>query len=417
MTETYIFNNDGYMEKASLDEELIRDNSRIKEGILEYYDNQTDEYLFKIIKTMQELLLQEKHLLIPVDVKSVVKESDETLFSIRNIITDDGSNCAVAFTDMENVLMGADTDILSNNIAQFLESIVDMDEVDGILINPWGGRSLYLSKFMMQFILEVNPIENISYKRLNKLTEKAIIFATEKHKGQVRKGTTIPYITHCLDVMQLLQRMEADKNVIIAGILHDTLEDTNTSWEELVEKFGTDVANLVAEHTQDESLPWEEKRQKFIDSLDTASLRLKKLVLADKLANLQSMFRDHNKIGDSLWKRFKAPKEKIAWYYSEVQDKLFQLQKSVDTAPYYWEMVAIFKDLFVSYWFNGKDKIYQKCDNGQCYILTKESLVWKKFEDKEITDHLDLIPRFQAEIIENQWRMEHKPSVINKKVM
>lgn len=416
MTDTYIFDEKGFMVKSDLDILKLEENVLIKKGIDEYYADQTDANIFKVVRILQNILLNKGHLLVPVDTDSVITSPDEVLFKIRNIITDDGSNCAVAFTDIEEVEKGEETDILSNEVAPFLETVVDMDMVDGLLINPWG-QSFYLDKMMLQFVLEVYAIENISEKRLNKIIEKAIIFATEKHSGQVRKGTSIPYISHCLEVMQLLQRMNGDKHLITAGILHDTLEDTDTTWDQLVVNFGTDVANLVSDHTQDESLPWKEKRQKFIDSLDKAPLRLKTLVLADKLANLQSMFRDHNQIGDALWKRFSASKEDIAWYYSEVQDKLYHLQKSMDTAPFYWELVAIFKDLFVTYWFNGKDTIYQKCDNGQCYVLTKDTLVWKSFENGTINDNLDLIPRFQAEIMENQWRLEKKPSVINKKVM
>jgi len=60
------------------------------------------------------------------------------------------------------------------------------------------------------------------------LIQKAIIFATKKHEGQKRKGTDIPYIVHPMEVMQILTAMDCSQNVIIAGILHDTLEDTDT---------------------------------------------------------------------------------------------------------------------------------------------------------------------------------------------
>ena len=80
-----------------------------------------------------------------------------------------------------------------------------------------------LEKWEQEYECEVQA----EHYRLNK----AIIFATEKHSGQVRKSTTIPYILHPLEVMQILYSMRADTNLMIAGLLHDTVEDTDTSYE------------------------------------------------------------------------------------------------------------------------------------------------------------------------------------------
>lgn len=178
--------------------------------------------------------------------------------------------------------------------------------------------------------------------------EEAICFATKRHAGQVRKGSDIPYITHPLETMNILNAMKADTELLIAGVLHDTVEDTDTTPEEIRELFGEDVAALVAAHTEDKSKSWMERKQHTIDELQTAPLRVKMLIMADKVSNLRSMYADYKLIGDKLWKRFNAPKEKQAWYYSGVQDALYEMQDYIETEQIYQEMVGLFKDLFSS---------------------------------------------------------------------
>lgn len=112
-------------------------------------------------------------------------------------------------------------------------------------------------------------------ERENALLEKAIAFAVEKHTGQLRKGTDIPYIVHPMEVMNLLIGMGADKPLVIAGILHDLMEDTGTSKEEIREIFGSDVAELVAAHSEDKSKSWEERKTNAIMEAQSAPTRLK----------------------------------------------------------------------------------------------------------------------------------------------
>ena len=94
-------------------------------------------------------------------------------------------------------------------------------------------------------------------KEKERLNE-AIVFATERHAGQVRKGSGKPYIVHPLEVLTILTDMEAGADVLIAGVLHDTVEDTGTTIEEIRSRFGDAVADLVAGCSEDKSKSWEE---------------------------------------------------------------------------------------------------------------------------------------------------------------
>lgn len=188
-----------------------------------------------------------------------------------------------------------------------------------------------------------------SYKEENELLEKAIQFAVERHAGSIRKGTTRPYIVHPLETMQILISMKADTRLLIAGVLHDTVEDTATTMEEITELFGFDAAGLVAAHTEDKSKTWEERKQHAIEEVTVASRRVKMLVLADKVANLRSLEADYADLGEKLWERFHAPKERQAWYYGSMRDALAEMQDYPETKKVYAEMVKLCKNIFVDY--------------------------------------------------------------------
>jgi (p)ppGpp synthase/HD superfamily hydrolase len=117
-------------------------------------------------------------------------------------------------------------------------------------------------------------------------------FAAEKHAGQQRKGLARePYINHLIEVAELIAASseKLDTNLVIAGLLHDAIEDTNTTAHELEERFGSDVTGLVLEATDDKSLPKETRKALQIETAPHKSPRAQTLKLADKIANLRSI--------------------------------------------------------------------------------------------------------------------------------
>jgi hypothetical protein len=184
--------------------------------------------------------------------------------------------------------------------------------------------------------------------------------------------------------------------------LHDVIEDTDGTYEEIEELFGQDVAELVGEHSEDKSKSWDERKQYAIDELKVAPIRVKMLVLADKVANLRSMCIDFKKCGYELWERFNAPWDKQAWYYSGIQDALSELQSLPETSEIYWEMVARFKDLFVEFYIDEEgETLYQVCADSSIWMLKKEVCEW--IPVKDVVDGLTLLPRYRAEFIEDVW--------------
>jgi len=150
------------------------------------------------------------------------------------------------------------------------------------------------------------------------MIQKAIYFAAMKHDGQYRRNRPVPYIVHPMDVMYILTKNGSSQDTIVAGILHDTIEDTNTTLEEIRRHFGDTIAEMVSSETEDKTKTWDERKQFQIDLLATESLEHHEICCADKLSNLKDLYHDLNDNGEVVWNKFRAPKEKICWYYGEI---------------------------------------------------------------------------------------------------
>jgi (p)ppGpp synthase/HD superfamily hydrolase len=166
------------------------------------------------------------------------------------------------------------------------------------------------------------------HSRVDLSIHNAIVFAARKHAPQCRKGSDIPYIAHLMEVMQILIENNCEKNVIIAGILHDTIEDTGTAPDEIRALFGEDVLTIVQAETEDKTKTWKERKQATIDHLPSATKEAKLVCCADKLSNMRSIYADLEDIGEKVWERFKADKKSIQWYYENILPAISEISDS-----------------------------------------------------------------------------------------
>lgn len=163
------------------------------------------------------------------------------------------------------------------------------------------------------------------------LIQKALNKAYELHKSQTRKNKNISYLVHILDATKYLMYETNDSNIIAAGLLHDTLEDTNYTEEELLNDFNKEVYDLVkfctepGNHiyaTQEEMrLTWKTRKQHSIENLKNGTYNQLLVFLADKTANLLSMKEDIL-FKEEIWNRFNSSKEEIQWYYESIRENL-----------------------------------------------------------------------------------------------
>ena len=384
-------------------------NDIIENALAAVNKNANQDTVMAVIHALQDRMVADGHLLLPVEYDD---PDDTNTFRLRTVLSENDDLYIACFTSEEELHKGEPTAVISHFIGVFLEAIIDNSSVKGIVINPFG-HNFHLSKGAIQIVLEAKPPADDDYIRRNYLLEKAIHFVTSKHAGQLRKGTTIPYIVHPLEVMNILRTMGADTNLLIAGLLHDTVEDTDTTVDEIIDLFGTDVGCLVAGHSEDKSKTWKQRKIHAIRHLADADIRFKMLVMADKVSNLRSIAADYQALGDQLWARFNAPKEKQAWYYSGIQDSLWDMQNYVETRNLYWEMVGLFKDVFITYYQVHEfcppgyfeDYLLQVCLDGSAYRFGKGRPTWKEmtFHENMIDDDCTLVSREYAERLEDEW--------------
>ena len=138
------------------------------------------------------------------------------------------------------------------------------------------------------------------------MIDDAMDFATKAHEGQFRKGTRRPYIVHPIEVADIVSTMTQDEEVICAAVLHDTIEDCRGITRDVLKlRFGSRVADMVAQESEDKSRSWEERKGATISRLREASREVQMIGLADKLSNMRDIDRDYPVEGEELWNRFR----------------------------------------------------------------------------------------------------------------
>ena len=154
------------------------------------------------------------------------------------------------------------------------------------------------------------------------LLHKAIEYAAIKHRNQYRKGTDTPYIAHPMEVLQILSDNDCSIEVQIAGVLHDTVEDTDATIDDIEILFGTEIAELVRSDTEDKSLSWINRKELAIERLRTQPIEARQLLCADKLSNIKSIYHDLRVVGANVWSRFNGSPSQTKWYYTEIVNEL-----------------------------------------------------------------------------------------------
>lgn len=169
---------------------------------------------------------------------------------------------------------------------------------------------------------------------MDKVT-KAIEFAAKAHDGMIRKKDKTPYILHPLEAAVIVGSMTEDREVISAAVLHDVVEDTDITIEEIEEKFGSRVRALVESETEDKraELPpestWRIRKEESLEELACCGDRdVLMLWLGDKLSNMRSFYRIWKAEGDSMWQSFnqKDPSAQ-KWYYCKIAELTSSLKE------------------------------------------------------------------------------------------
>lgn len=168
--------------------------------------------------------------------------------------------------------------------------------------------------------------------KLTAKIQKGINLASRLHFNQNRKGgNDLPYISHPYSVAWILSNYSNDEDIIVAGLLHDVLEDVKGyHYQDLVEDFGEKIAQIVKGVSEDknpndeddDSVSWEDRKINYLRILESSSQDSLLVSAADKIHNLQSMMDAYQEKGEDFWKNFNSPKDKKLWLYKEVLNLL-----------------------------------------------------------------------------------------------
>ncbi len=174
--------------------------------------------------------------------------------------------------------------------------------------------------------------------RLSSRFTDAMAFAFEVHREQTKKGSSVPYISHLLEVTGTVLTYGGDEDEAISALLHDSVEDHSdaVSFASLAERFGARVAKIV-ESCSDTSVspkpPWKPRKERYIEHLYSANESVMIVSAADKLSNARAVMKDYRQIGEKVWSRFNAGKEDQLWYYRSVTAALTQRGKGTRVQP------------------------------------------------------------------------------------
>ena len=181
------------------------------------------------------------------------------------------------------------------------------------------------------------------------LLDRAIVFAVRAHAGTERRGKGFPYIVHPLEAVEIVATMTNDQELLAAAALHDTVEDTDVTIEQIRAEFGERIASLVASESDivvsgvSEEDSWHARKQAAIDRLAQASHDAKIVALGDKLSNMRAIARDYAVQGDTLWELFHVKDKKLhEWHYRGLADSLKELEGSFA----YQEFISLIDKVF-----------------------------------------------------------------------
>lgn len=163
--------------------------------------------------------------------------------------------------------------------------------------------------------------------------DKAIIFAVKAHSGIERKGKGFPYVVHLLEAVEIVATITPDQELLAAAVLHDVLEDTKVTKEQLRQLFGERVATLVDAESDEEfkgipkAVSWRPRKEIAIKRLAEASLDTKIVAMGDKLSNMRAIARDFDQKGDELWDLFRVKgRAEHEWHYRGLAASLSDLK-------------------------------------------------------------------------------------------
>ena len=281
----------------------------------------------ELVSAFLEEMTYDPEFLVPV----VPKEKG---YSLR-MLTDDMKHSFIpVYTDEEEFAKTGETNSQVISLAELVKQIADDQNLTGFVLNS-AGEVCEVMKEMIWQILESKPLQEEDHRFWNIIVSKAVRFVLDFHDGQLRQGTNEPFVTLPLEMLSILNGMgliEKDPRAVIAGILYNTLSETDATEPMLKWHFGNDVTELVTAVNEYRSHP---------DTVKTAGIRVKVILLAEALAEMRAIDKDMR-----LGTVEDVHSAQSYRWYAGILDALKEMQMYPDASPYYDELEGLVRDVY-----------------------------------------------------------------------
>ena len=215
------------------------------------------------------------------------------------------------------------------------------------------------------------------------LLDKAIIFATNAHAGTERRGKGFPYIVHPLEALSIAASITNDQEILAAAVLHDVVEDTKYTAEDIEREFGKRVSELVCLESDNmdaeyhEGITWKERKVQGLKRIRYSSRDEQIVSLGDKLSNMRAIHEDWLKIGDKIWQKFHETDPAIhAWRYYQLSNCFDKLEGTNALNEFKYLVREVFGGALHDFKIEKNEKIlkiYGKI-NGECANIIEEEM-------------------------------------------
>jgi (p)ppGpp synthase/HD superfamily hydrolase len=174
--------------------------------------------------------------------------------------------------------------------------------------------------------MNVGKKTSLKPPKLGSRLQRAFRYAAEKHDGQTRKQTAVPYLSHLMAVASLVLEAGGDEDMAIAALLHDVVEDCGgmPRLREVRKMFGPRVAKIVEGCTDSFGEPkaeWVERKKGYLREVKDADVETRLVSSSDKLHNVRTILTDYRRDGEAIWARFSGKKDGTLWYYRALSNE------------------------------------------------------------------------------------------------
>ena len=232
-----------------------------------------------------------------------------------------------------------------------------------VVQDPWGNQLVLLDSSKGHLITDeegtvIGVGEPSTMQGYDELYEEALRLAARAHRSQVRKGTDLPYLAHPAHVSAILQRYGFSREAVIAGLLHDVVEDQDVPVSEIEAKFGASIAEIVGALSerrhdgQQEVRPWHIRKAEAVEQIRQASASAAAVKAADVLHNAQSILYDLRVDGPGVWQRFTRGPDQMLGYYCRIAELV---QVKLGSHPLVKELLAVLEELGEEALVSGRD--------------------------------------------------------------